>query len=188
MIYLASTSPRRFRLLRDAGFRVQKIKPSYLEVDKGHLSTSRLVRNHAIGKALSAAKQIKRGVLISADTLVIYRGKRIGKPRHMTDAFRILTMLQGKTHTVITGVAVCRIENGSVRSKVYFSERTRVTLMPLTRKEMASYFKRIHPLDKAGAYAIQSIRGSIVSNINGSRTNAIGLPMEKLKKVLSMLE
>ncbi len=187
-IYLASTSPRRLSLLKEAGIAVHKMKPDYEEVDKKHLSTRQLVKNHALGKAASMAGLVSKGVLVAADTLVIFRGKRIGKPKDMKGAFRILSLLQGKTHSVLTGVAVLSIKKGAVQSKIYFAEKTEVTLKPLSPEGIKTYFKRINPLDKAGAYAIQSQRQTIVSHIKGSYTNAVGLPMEKLKKVLDMLE
>ncbi len=188
IIYLASTSPRRLLLLKQAGITVRKIKPDYVEVDKKHLATRQLVRSHAIGKAMSAAGHLKNGILVSADTLVVYKGKRIGKPKDMKHALQILSNLQGRTHHVLTGVSILLIRDGKIQSKKYFVEKTEVTLKPLTLEAIKVYFKRIQPLDKAGAYAIQSKRLSIVQKIRGSYSNAMGLPMEKLKKELSMLK
>ncbi len=188
ILYLASTSPRRIFLLKQAGFKVQKIKPVYTEVDHKHLSTQELIKKHALGKALSAAHQVKEGILVSADTLVVFQARRIGKPKNIKDAYRILSMLQGRTHVVWTGVAVLKILGGNIQAQKYFVVKTKVSLKPVGRSQMKAYFKRINPLDKAGAYAIQAQKNSIVSKVIGSYTNAVGLPMEKLKKVLDMLE
>jgi septum formation protein len=174
--------------LKQAGIVVRKIKPDYEEIDKKHLTTRQLVRSHAIGKALSAARHLKEGVLVSADTLVVHKGKRIGKPRDIKHALQILSSLQGRTHHVLTGVAMLLIRDGQIRRKKYFVVKTEVTIKPLSLDAIRAYFKRIQPLDKAGAYAIQSKRLSIVQKIRGSYTNAMGLPMEKLKKELDMLE
>ncbi len=188
IVHLASTSPRRLLLLKQAGIAVRKIKPDYEEIDKKHLTTRQLVRSHAIGKALSAARHLKEGVLVSADTLVVHKGKRIGKPKDIKHALQILAGLQGRTHHVLTGVAILLIRDGKIQRKKYFVVKTEVTLKPLTLDAIRTYFKRIQPLDKAGAYAIQSKRLSIVHKIRGSYSNAMGLPMEKLKKELDMLE
>lgn len=188
IVFLASTSPRRLLLLKQAGIVVRKIKPVYEEIDKRHLTTRQLVRSHAIGKALSAVRHLKKGVLVSADTLVVHKGKRIGKPRDMKHAVQILSGLQGRTHEVLTGVAIFLVRDGKILNKKYFLEKTEVTLKPLSLDAIRTYFKRIQPLDKAGAYAIQSKRYSIVQKIRGSYTNAMGLPMEKLKKELSVLK
>ncbi len=188
IVHLASTSPRRLLLLKQAGISVRKIKPDYAEIDKKHLTTGQLLRSHAVGKALSAATHVKNGILVSADTLVVHKGKRIGKPRDMKHALHILSSLQGRTHHVLTGVAILSICDGKIQRKKYFVEKTEVTLKPLTLEAIKVYFKRIQPLDKAGAYAIQSKRLSIVQKIRGSYSNAMGLPMEKLKKILDVLE
>lgn len=183
MIYLASTSPRRKKLLKETRKRFRVIPPIYDESSRFWPSPSRTVREHALGKALSVAPRVKNGIIISADTLVHCRGRVLGKPKNMRDAFRLLSFLSGRWHTVYTGVAVFRVRSGAVVRKKVFVKKTRIHIRPLTHAQIISYFKTVNPLDKAGAYALQSKSGSIVSEVRGSLTNAIGLPMESLGRL-----
>ena len=180
MIYLASTSPRRKILLREKGVRFKILKPSYHE-KRIHGLPAKIVKTHAIEKALSCLKLVKQGIILSADTIVYWNGCVIGKPKNMEDAVRILLKLQDQWHTVFTGVAVLRVKQERVIKKTVFVEKTKIRLQPMTKIEINRYFRRVNPLDKAGAYAIQSKSASIVKEIRGSFSNAVGLPMERLK-------
>jgi len=185
MIYLASESPRRRRLLKEAGWVFRIVKSRYSERPFAHSSPARWVCDHAAGKALSAAARLKSGLILAADTIVFDRGEVIGKPKGLKDAFRILGSLQGRWHCVYTGVALVWVREGRIRRKRVFSERTKVHIRAMTPQDMRRYFKRIDPLDKAGAYAIQQKRGSVVDGCIGSFSNAVGLPMERLERLLS---
>jgi septum formation protein len=185
LIYLASTSPRRKRLLKEAGIRFRVLRPEYHEKNIPGLGPGALVKRHALEKGLSAAKLIKDGVVLSADTVVYLNGRVIGKPRNRRDAFRILSNLEGRWHTVYTGVSLLERSAGKTIKKRSFIVKTGVQIKEMTPEEIRAYFKKINPLDKAGAYAIQSSRVSIVKKIRGSFSNAVGLPMEKLKPVFS---
>lgn len=183
-IILASSSPRRKKLLREHKVAFRVAAPSYHEKDIPGLSPSALVKRHALGKALSAARKVREGIVVSADTLVFYGGMMIGKPKNLRDAQRILMMLQGRTHVVYTGVTVLKVRAGRIERKAVFSERTKIQLRPMSRLKILSYFRRVNPLDKAGAYAIQSKSGTIVAGVSGSFSNAVGLPMERLLSTL----
>src|SRR3989338_836778 len=103
MIYLVSTSPRRKKLLREAGIRFRVLHPNYHEKPIPGLGPAALVKKYAFEKATSAISLVKDGTLLSADTIVYFKGRVIGKPKNRRDAVRILSKLQGRWHTVYTG-------------------------------------------------------------------------------------
>ena len=182
MIYLASTSPRRKQLLKKAGLKFLILKPDYEEKGSLKAPPSKIVRIHAVKKGESCIGQVKDGIILAADTIVYFKGKIIGKPKNMKEARLILGKIQGEWHTVYTGVAILKVVSGRAVKKTVFFEKTRVRLKPLTPKGIANYFKKVNPLDKAGAYAIQSSHGGIVQEIEGLFSNAVGLPVEKILK------
>lgn len=180
MIYLASTSPRRKFLLRQHGITFKMLNPNYDESNEVNLPPSQLVKKHALEKGKSCVKFVKNGLILSADTIVFLKQKVIGKPRNRKDAVRILRKLQNRWHWVHTGVALIQVHSGKMKRKNVFSEVTKVKLKSMSAKDIRDYFRKINPLDKAGAYAIQSKKPNIISEVKGSLTNAIGLPMEAL--------
>jgi septum formation protein len=175
MIYLASTSPRRKKILKELGIRCKVIPTSYKEHPIPGISPSRLVKVHALEKGLSALRKIRVGIVISADTVVYFNQKIVGKPKSINDAFKTLKSLQGRWHSVYTGVAILNIKDGKLQKKKLFHEKTYVHLKKMSDSEIRAYFKKINPLDKAGSYAIQS-KHKIVDGIKGSFYNAMGLP------------
>ena len=186
MIFLASSSPRRKKLLKEAGVIFRSICPDYDE--KQSVGATRrvaptpsvFVKKHAFAKAASCVSRVKEGVILGSDTVVYFSGRVIGKPKNHADAFKILTLLQGRWHVVYTGVAILHIKHSRMVKKIVFSERTRVRLRAMDRMAIESYFKKINPLDKAGAYAIQSDEVNIITDVKGSIANAIGLPIERM--------
>lgn len=184
MIYLASSSPRRKQLLKKAGVSLRILRPGYEERDGLKGAPSKIVRMHAVKKALSCMAQVQDGTILAADTIVCLEGKIIGKPKNRKEASLILGKLQGRWHSVYTGVAIVRVVSGRVLKKTVFFEKTRVFLKPLSREGIENYFKKVNPLDKAGAYAIQSPHGGIVQEVKGLFSNAVGLPVEKVLKKL----
>ena len=180
MIYLASTSPRRRALLKKAGVSFRILKPDYHEGKNDLGSPSRRVVRHALGKALSCKKYVEAGTILAADTLVFAGGEGFGKPRNLKEARLMLGKLQGRWHVVYTGVAILKIGGGRVLQKKTFFEKTRVRIKKLSSAGIGNYFKSVFPLDKAGAYAIQSPTGGIVEAVRGFFTNAVGLPVEKV--------
>ena len=190
MIYLASTSPRRKKILKELGIVFKTVTPDYVEENTAGAAPkpASLVKRHALAKAVSCLSKVKEGRIIGADTIVYCQKRIIGKPRHYQDALRIAGFLRDRWHTVYTGVALLTVKGHRVRKKKVFYEKTKVRLKPMTRRETEKYFKKINPLDKAGAYAIQSKRASIIAEIKGSISNAMGLPVEKLTGRSSLLK
>lgn len=181
-IVLASASPRRLELLSAVADDIT-VEPS--DVDESAVrarSPRALVRELSRLKALSVAERGEnRGkVVIGADT-VVYLDKLYGKPRDRADAIRMLTELNGREHSVFTGVTVVR--DGWTRT---FSVRSAVKFRNMTAHEIEEYVDGYRPYDKAGAYAVQE--GVVVGSYRGSLTNIIGLPMEKLVKVLKEVQ
>lgn len=183
-IILASASPRRAALLRQVGLPV-RIHPSGL--DEGGEETrdgetpeayaSRL----ALAKARDVADRLKRGLVIGADTVVVCDGKVLGKPRDRVEARAFLLSLAGRTHRVITGVAVVEAETG--RAEVDTSA-TSVRMRTFDAEEAARYVASGEPLDKAGAYGIQGRGALLVEEIQGDYFTVVGLPLVLLAALL----
>lgn len=176
---LASASPRRKELLSLAvkdfeiiPSKIPEIVPDGLEVEKHSEYLARL-------KANDIAKDFKNAVVIGADTSVILGNEILGKPRDREDAKRMLKMLSGNIHKVITGCAV--VKNGVCDS---FSVTTEVEFLGLTDKEIEDYLNTDEPYDKAGSYGIQGLGGLFVNSIKGDYFNVVGLPVAHLKRFL----
>lgn len=180
-VVLASASPRRLALLSEVADDIT-VLPSDVDESRVTASSPRaLVRELSRLKALSVAERLNGGdVVIGADT-VVYLDKLYGKPRDRADAIRMLSELNGKEHYVFTGVTV--VADGGVRT---FSVRSAVRFRSLAKEEIERYVDKYRPYDKAGAYAVQE--GVVVGSYKGSLSNIIGLPMEKLVKVLKEVQ
>lgn len=181
-IVLASASPRRLQLLSDIADDIV-VAPADIDESAVRASSPRvLVRKLSFLKASAVAGRAgnEGSVVIGADT-VVYLDKLYGKPRDRADALKMLGELNGRTHAVYTGVTV--IARGEVRT---FSVRSEVTFRDMSAEEIADYVDTHHPYDKAGGYAIQE--GVVVRAYKGSLTNIIGLPTEKLVKVLKEVQ
>ena len=178
-VILASASPRRAALLREAGpeFASMQIMPSDAEEGGDPLENARL-------KAESVAASNPHAIVIGADTVIRFGDETIGKPADLDDARAILAKLSGRTHDVVTGVCVRCLENDIL---VRFEEATHVTFRVLTPEMIEKYIRAVNVLDKAGAYAIQKHGDDIVEGIEGSRTNVIGLPVERLTETVRYL-
>ncbi len=180
-LILASASPRRAELLRDLGLKFRVVPSEALEVRHEQLTARELSQLNAYRKARAVAKKIPDALVIGADTLVCFGTRLFGKPASLAEAERMIAQLQGRTHQVVTGV--CLIHLRRLRQKI-FVETTEVTFRPLDRKQIRYYLKAIHPLDKAGAYAIQTKGDLIVKTVTGSFSNVVGLPVERLQTEL----
>ena len=178
-IILASASPRRSALLRDAGPAFASMRIMNSDVEEGNDPLE-----NALRKAEAVAKLNPRALVIGADTVIRFEGRTIGKPADLEDAKRILAMLSDRTHDVATGVCVRCIEADIL---VRFEEATHVTFRSLTPKVIDKYVQDVNVLDKAGAYAIQEHGEDIIEKIDGSLTNVIGLPLERLKETFEYL-
>ncbi len=136
---------------------------------------------NACRKAIAVSEAHRDATVIGADTVVALADRLFGKPADETDAARMLGELSGRTHEVTTGVCVmCR----STGELTVLADTTRVTFRPLTAEIICDYLDRVHVLDKAGAYAIQEYGEQLVEHLDGSFTNVVGLPVERLKSVL----
>lgn len=180
-VILASKSPRRAELLRQLSVEFQIISDGPKEIFDEQLSPYELCQLNAHRKARSIAKKHADALVIGADTLVFLERKVFGKPKNLEDARQMLSQLQGKTHQVVTGVSL--IHQRAHREKV-FAVSTDVRFHPLDEKQIRNYLKKINPLDKAGAYAIQEHGTLIVSEISGSYSNVVGLPLDELRAEL----
>lgn len=177
-LILASASPRRERLLRDAGFDLE-VRPSGAEEwpfaggDPGAYT-------EALARAKVAA--VEGDLVVGADTVVVLDGEALGKPAGAADAGAMLRRLSGRAHRVVTGVAVRRA--GAVRSA---HASTLVTFRELTEREIRDYVATGEPLDKAGAYAWQGGAGAFVTALDGDADTVVGLPLRVLRVLLDQL-
>ncbi len=198
-LVLASSSPRRSEILRDAGIRFEVLIPKVDEARLGDESPAAefrqmaqsletptaMVKRLAEAKARSVVKEILGpATVIGADTAVVIDNLVLGKPAGSEDARKMLRGLSGRTHEVITGLCVLRLRDGITRTEV---ETTRVTFAPLTDEEINDYLASGEHSDKAGAYGIQSRGGRFVSKIEGCYFNVMGLPLARLYKTLREL-
>jgi septum formation protein len=181
-IILASASPRRSELLKQARLEFQVAVSEALELTEPQLTARELAQGNAYRKARAVAEQFPHALVLGADTLVCLEGEVFGKPRDLTDAQRMLGRLGGRTHQVVTGV--CLIHWLEKRTRV-FSECTNVSFKRLHERDIDEYLSSINPLDKAGAYAIQEGGERLVEAISGSYSNVVGLPVERVQRELA---
>ena len=176
-LILASASPRRAELLRQLQPEFQIVPTGAEETSDAHLSPQELCQLNAHRKARAVAMKNPGALVLGADTLVFLDGEIMGKPRDLADARRMLAQLQGRTHQVVTGVSLIHLRG---RRERLFAVSTGVTFRHLAGGEIDNYLSRMNPLDKAGAYAIQEHGDLIVSEISGSYSNVVGLPVERV--------
>lgn len=182
---LASQSPRRISLMREAGFDVRVIPADIDESMLENETPAALVERLARLKATRAArKDAEPGELVvAADTVVALDGTVLGKPVDEQDAERMLARLSGKTHEVATGVCIAR--GGAPDTAESFVSTTRVTFYPLTESEIRAYVTTGEPMDKAGSYGIQGIGGRLlVKGIEGDFYTVVGLPIAQVVRRL----
>lgn len=180
-IILASASPRRMEILEKTGLKFKVDASGYEEKMKTCLRPQALARFLSKEKAKSVAAGYSNALVIAADTFVVFKGRLLGKPHTEEEAMRMLTALNGKAHTVITGFAIIDTDNGKIISR---SAKTRVCFKKLAPDEIKSYVKSGEPLDKAGGYAIQGLGAVLVKKIEGDFFNVMGLPLSMLVKSL----
>lgn len=181
-IILASASPRRAQLLRQLGLNF-KVHPSHTSEELEGLRPVELVQTLARNKALSVALEYDQGLVIGADTVVVFENQILGKPTDQQEAIRMLSTLSGNTHLVYTGVSLVDALNKEER---VFSTETQVTFSTLDHEWIERYVATGSPMDKAGAYGIQDDWGSVfVERINGDYYNVVGLPLNRLYSELN---
>ncbi len=180
-IVLASASPRRKELLSLTGLSYSIDAADVHEDMDSTLPPRVLARRLSLQKARAVADRHKDALIIAADTFIAFRGHLLGKPRDEQDAKRMLGMLSGRSHSVITGFTIM---DTATRKTVSRAVETKVWFRRLTRPEIAAYVKTGEPLGKAGAYAIQGRGSVIVRRIEGDYANVVGLPVAEVTRCL----
>lgn len=182
MLILASASPRRQELISLITKDFLVCPANVDESFSADIPAENVPEMLAVRKALAVSKEHPLDTVIGCDTSVIVDGELLGKPVDDNDAFRMLKLLSGKTHKVITGCAI--FKNGKSLS---FSETTYVTFYPLSDTEINDYILTLEPKDKAGAYGIQGFGSLLVKEIQGDYFNVVGLPVARLNKMLKRI-
>ncbi|RMG60782.1 MAG: septum formation protein Maf [Deltaproteobacteria bacterium] len=180
-IVLASSSPRRERLLELTGIPFRTVPPGDDPPGREWEDPESFVVHSALGKASRVSELFPDRFVLGADTVVVLDGEILGKPETPEKAASMLRRLSGRSHLVYTGLALVHRALGLERRAV---EVTRVWFSPLTEDEIRAYVSTGEPLDKAGAYGIQEKGGVFVERIEGSYTNVVGLPLATLTKML----
>ena len=177
MLVLASASPRRQELLRNAGIEFV-VQPANVPEDllRGEAPET-YVRRLAHAKARAIFERRSKDQVLGADTIVVVDNSILGKPADAADAARMLRLLSGREHSVITGVCLLTPISGEQPRTDVRHETTRVTMNPLTDEEIEAYVAHGEPMDKAGAYAIQGLASRWIPRIDGCYFNVVGLPV-----------
>ena len=185
-IILASTSPRRHQILKAFGIKFEYIKPRLHEgraaAKLGTKDPIKIACGLSYAKAKSVLNKAKEGIILGSDTIVILRGKIIGKPRSKKHALEILLALSKSIHRVVTAVAFIDVRTSKT---VITYDESYVTFRKLENICIKNYIETNHVMDKAGAYAVQENSDPFIKKIHGSYYNVVGLPIEKVKYVLS---
>ncbi|MBA2385141.1 MAG: septum formation protein Maf [Actinobacteria bacterium] len=179
-LLLASTSPQRRAILEQLGIPFHAVAPPYEEDDRPDADAVELVREHARGKAQSVAAGAEDRPVLGVDTAVVLDGVTYGKPADATDAERMLEMLAGRTHAVVSGL--CLVTPGW---ELVEHETTYVTFRFLTPRELAVHVANGEWKGRAGGYAIQGRGGALVERIEGDYLNVVGLPAALLVRILA---
>ncbi len=181
MLILASQSPRRAELLKAAGIEFVTLPVDIDESLRHGETPTEHVKRLAEEKARAAAARtdVQAPLVLGADTVVVVGPHILGKPRDPGDALRMLQLLSGHAHEVLTGVAVVTTEDTQVEVA-----RTTVQFAPLSNAEMSWYVSTGEPMDKAGGYAIQGLASRFIERIDGSYSNVVGLPVALVYKLL----
>jgi septum formation protein len=187
-IILASSSPRRAEILREAGILFEILATQIDEAVLPGETARAMVARLAEAKARAAASRMdagtRRGIIVGADTTVELDGEILGKPRDFAHAREMLAKLSGCTHHVLTGIFLLRLPDDATRSAI---ENSAVTFAPLSENEIDAYVATGEPLGKAGAYAIQGLAGRYIPKIEGCYFNVVGLPLARLYALLREL-
>jgi septum formation protein len=179
-LLLASTSPQRRAILEQLGIPFEVVAPDYEEHDPPEADAEQLVRDHALGKARSVAAQAGDRPVLGVDTTVVLAGRIYAKPADVGEAERMLEELSGKTHAVVSGLALV-----TPGWEIVDAEHTRVTFRTLTPRDLASYVATREWEGRAGGYAIQGRGGALVERVEGDYLNVVGLPASLLVRLLA---
>jgi septum formation protein len=189
-LILASQSPRRSEILKNAGYQfvsfpvyVSEIPDKNLSLDEQILDIARR-KAEAVPQALrDQGLYIKNGIILTADTMVCFNGNAIGKPVDENEAAEFLRLLSGQNHQVKTAVYLLDIETEELTSHI---ETTEVQFKKISDLEIMEYIKTGEPLDKAGAYAIQGLGGKFVEKFIGDFNNVVGLPLHAIENLFKL--
>ncbi len=180
-LVLASASPRRRSLLEEHGYAFTVTPADIEEISPPHFSPGETVLYNARAKCRAIARRHPEALVLGVDTVVAFEGEIFGKPSDLATAELMLRRLNGQEHVVYSGVWLAHFLDGR---ECGFTELTHVQFRRLETDQLRAYLARIGPLDKAGAYAAQDDRGELIQSVEGSFTNVIGLPMERLECAL----
>ena len=180
-LVLASASPRRAEILRSVGWPFEAAAANIDETARSEEDVSEYVERLACEKAEAVAVGRVSGLVLGADTVVAVGGEVLGKPADTEDARRMLRLLSGRWHEVLTGVAVVRAETKEV---LVAHERTRVRFAAMTDAEIDWYISTGEPTDKAGAYGVQGRAALFIEEIEGDYRNIMGLPIRLVYKLM----
>jgi septum formation protein len=183
-IILASSSPRRKKILENLGYNFSIRVPDIDENNINELNPIDYVIDVSMRKGLKVHQQYENDFVLSGDTIVEFQNKIIGKPASHQDAFEILSLLSGKSHYVIS--ALCLTYNDK---QITIFDSSKVSFKTLKKEEIEYYINNFDVMDKAGSYNIESAENYFVKNIDGCYNNIVGLPLEKflisdMKKIL----
>ena len=182
-VILASASPRRLALLQQIGIEATVCPADFDEVSGSAVQAEDVVLANAVGKCQAVVKTKGDSLpVIAADTVVVAEGVILGKPQDAEDAVAMLKQLSGKTHKVLTGIAVSYA--GEMLAEVC---ETKVVFRDLTDEEIKNYVATGEPVDKAGAYGIQGKGAVLVEKIDGCYNNVVGLPLTRMQLILAKL-
>lgn len=185
-LILASESPRRRELLTKAGYNFDVFSVKVSECPNKNLNAHEQILDIARRKSRAALKELhsqgkQNFLLITADTEVIFKNQPLGKPQDEQDAYRILKLLSGTDHQVIT--AICVADGDSPKEMSQY-KTTSIHFRPLSEEEIWDYVRTGEPMDKAGAYGIQGLGGKLIERYDGDFDNVVGLPISLLQEML----
>jgi len=183
-LILASSSPRRAEILTKAKVRFEIKMPHNYKEENIFSDPITHVLELSKRKAQSVTDEVADGIILGADTIVVLDGETLGKPKDKDDALFFLKKLSGRMHRVYTGITLINKSTGKMISGY---DLTKVKFHQLDEQNILSYIATGEPMDKAGAYGIQGMGSFLVDHIEGSLDNVIGLPTEKLQKMLSQI-
>lgn len=187
-LILASSSPRRAEILNSVGWEFTKDSADIDETEMPNEKPEDYVQRLAREKAETVGMKYENAIILGADTTVVIDNQIIGKPIDTNDARRMIKMLSGNWHEVLTGIALIKISNFKSETSQVGIQKTRVKFTEMTPEEIEFLVKFGEPLDKAGGYAVQAQAGLFIEKIEGDYWNVVGLPIsfvyESFKKIL----
>lgn len=186
-IILASGSPRRKELLELIGIPVRVIKSS-VEERITQTDPGEIVKELSHQKAEDVAASVSDGIILGADTIVWAQGEVLGKPKDRADAYHMLRMLSGRSHSVFTGVTIIVKKEAETKRIQTFFRETLVHVHEMSDEEIEAYLDTGEPFDKAGAYGIQGPFAAFVDGVDGDYQNVVGLPVCAVYQSLKMLK